>query len=108
MSIPDWFQLLVLALASWRTFKLLAEDDILDRPRRYVTRLGSSWEKEGDKLPDGYRMKLAEFISCPYCLGAYCALGWWGLWQAWGHGTLVAASLVALSALVPLVNRLTD
>jgi hypothetical protein len=106
VSIPNWFELLVLALASWRTWKLLAEDDILNRPRRYVTGLNSTW-KAGDPTPKEYRYGLAEFITCPYCLGFYVALGWWGLWQAWPHGALVAASLAALSALVPLVDRLS-
>ena len=39
MSVPGWYELLLLSLAAWRVFHLLAEDDILDRPRRYVTRL---------------------------------------------------------------------
>ena len=98
MSIPDWYEALLLSLAAWRVWYLLAEDDILDRPRRYVTRLGSKWEKEGDPVPPGYRIGLANFLTCPYCFGAWVALGWWGAWLIWPHGTLVAAVPFVLSA----------
>jgi hypothetical protein len=50
-----------LALAAWRTWHLIALDDITDRPRRYVT--------EG-------RDKLLEFVECPYCMGFWVALAW--------------------------------
>lgn len=108
MSIPNWWTAILLALAAWRTFKLLAADDILDRPRRYVTRMGDKWQKEGDPLPAGYRYRLAEFLSCPYCLGFWLALGWWGLWQAWPHGTLVASAPLAISALLALVSKAAE
>lgn len=74
----------MLALAAWRTFQLLAEDDILDAPRRYVTeRLSETWQ---------------DFAECPYCLGAWCAIAWWGAWLIWPHETLVAATPFMLSA----------
>lgn len=108
MNIPNWYALVLLALAAFRVWKLAAEDDILDRPRRYVTRLGSGWKKEGDPLPDGYRYRLAAFISCEWCLGFYVALGWWGLWSAWPHGTLIAAAPLAISALLPLAAKISE
>lgn len=84
MSVPEWWEAVLLALAAWRTFQLLAEDDILDRPRRYVTaRLSEKWEL---------------FIECPYCAGFWIAIAWWGAWQVWEFGTLVAATPWALSA----------
>lgn len=84
MSVPDWWEAVLLALAAWRTFQLLAEDDILDTPRRYVTdRVSETWE---------------DFLSCPYCLGWWLALVWWGAWQLWGDSTLVVATPFALSA----------
>ena len=82
---------------------MLAEDDIIDRPRRYVTRLGSKWQKEGDALPKGYRIRLAGFISCAWCLGFWVAAGWWVAWQIWPNGTLIAASLAAISAVAALI-----
>lgn len=107
MSVPGWYPLVLLALAAFRTWRLLAEDDITDGPRRYVTRLGS-WQKEGDSLPKEYRVRLNDFLACPWCLGFWLALGWWGAWEIWPHGVTVAAVPLALSALVPLANRLTS
>jgi hypothetical protein len=86
-----------LVLASWRVFQLLAFDDILDRPRRYVTRVPRSW-REGDSTPAGFRATLGEFIECPYCLGFWIALAFFGAWEIWPHGTLVAATPLMLSA----------
>lgn len=95
---PGALELLLLSLAAFRTFKLLADDTILDRPRAWtVKRFGRGFE---------------DFLSCPYCLGAHCALGWWLAWCAWPHGTLVVAGLFALSALVAVyavaADRLAD
>lgn len=99
MSIPNWYELALLGLAAWRTFQLLAFDSILDKPRRYVTRLPQEW-KDGDEIPKSYREYITLFIECPYCAGFWVALAWWGAWQIWPHGTLVVATVFALSALV--------
>ena len=84
---------MLLALAAWRTYVLVSRDDILDGPRRYVT--------EG-------RYRTLEFIDCPYCLGFWIALAWWGAFELWPHGTPIAASAVAVTALAPLIEKLTD
>ena len=84
MSVPNWWQFALLALAAWRIFELIAEDEILNRPRRYVTA----------KLPG----KLEDFITCPFCAGFWIAVAWWVAWQIWPHGTLVVAVPFALSA----------
>ena len=97
-DIPDWYSATLLALAAWRVFHLIAFDDILDRPRRYVTRLNKTWRHEGDATGEDYREGLASFITCPYCLGFYTALAWWGAWQLWPHATLVVAVPFALNA----------
>lgn len=98
MDIPNWYEAVLLALAAWRTFQLIAFDDILDRPRRHVTALGKEWQEDGDKVPDNYRLSLADFITCPYCAGFWITGLWWGAWQAWPHETLVVAALLALHA----------
>ena len=100
MSVPDWYQLLLLAAAAWRTFQLVSEDDLLDRPRRWTLRLGSEWKKEGDQVPAGYRAKWGAFITCPYCSGAWLAAAWWAAWQLEEHWVTIAAVPFALSALV--------
>lgn len=98
MSVPDWWEALLLALAAWRVFHLVAFDDILDRPRRYVTRLSPSWRQEGDATGETYREGVAGWITCPYCMGFWVALAWWGAWELWPHGTLVAAAPLAINA----------
>ena len=84
MSVPDWWEALLLALAAWRIFQLIAEDTILDGPRRYVTaQLDAKWEL---------------FIECPYCAGFWIAVAWWAAWQIEPHWTLIVAVPWALSA----------
>lgn len=100
MSVPNWYQLLLLVLAAFRTWKLLADDDLLDGLRRHVTRLGAY---ESGPFPPGYRKKLGDFISCPWCFGFWISLAWWGMWQWLPHGTLVVASVAAISALVGII-----
>ncbi len=107
MTIPNWYETVLLSLAAFRTWKLLAEDDITDKARGYITRSGG-WKKEGDPLPPGYRYGLAEFVSCWWCFGFWIGLGWWGLWEAWPHGTLVASAPLAISALLALVGKAAD
>lgn len=98
MTTPNWYGLALLALAAWRTFQLLADDDILDRPRRWILRLGNDWEKEGDRVPDEYRAGWGAWLTCPYCAGFWISLVWWGAYQFWPHGTLVAAVVLAINA----------
>ena len=84
MSVPDWWEALLLALAAWRIFQLIAEDTILDGPRRYVTdRLDPKWEL---------------FSLCAYCAGFWSAVAWWAAWQIEPHWTLIVAVPWALSA----------
>lgn len=98
MSVPDWWTAALLALAAWRLYHLAAFDDILDRPRRYVTRLSPSWKQDGDATGDKYREGLAGFIVCPYCAGFYVALFVWVAWLVFPTETLWAAVPFALNA----------
>jgi hypothetical protein len=106
MNIPGWWPAALLGAAAWRVFQLIAFDEILEGPRRYVTRLGKTWKKDGDPIPAAYREKIALFVTCPYCAGFWIALAWWGAWQIWPHGTLVAAVPFALSAVVIGLHKL--
>ena len=90
--IPSWYALILLTLAAYRTWRLLAEDTILDRPRSRLIR------REG----------VSEFVSCPWCLGFWLAVVWWAAWWAWPHGVLVAAAPFAVSALVGLFALVVD
>ena len=85
---------MLLALAAWRTGVLLSRDDILNGPR--------------DRIGSEKRAPILTFVECPYCLGFWIALLWWGAFELWPHGTSIAASAVAVTALVPLLEKLTD
>ena len=88
--MPSPFEALLLGLAAWRVWHLLADDLILDRPRRYVT---DRWDKTED------------FIECPFCLGFWVALAWLGAFALWEEGTLWATVPFALNAVVVVVNH---
>lgn len=98
--IPSAYSLALLAAAAWRTFQLVADDDILDRPRRWALRLGQGWREEGDPVPDEYRVNWAAFLSCPYCAGFWIAAMWWLAWLAFGDWALLVATPFAISAAV--------
>jgi hypothetical protein len=98
VRVPDWWEFLLLSLAAWRLWYLLAHDEIMDRPRRYVTRLGDKWEKEGDPTPKEYRIGLGNWIECPYCSGAWVALAWWIAWLVFPTEVMYATVPFALSA----------
>ncbi len=93
MSVPSWWPFLLLALAAFRVWRLLAEDTILDRPRERIVRT----------LPKG-----EEFVTCPWCAGFWVSLAWWVGWQVWPHWTLVAAVPFAVSAVVGLIAANID
>lgn len=103
---------MLLALASWRVFRLLAEDTILDRPRRYILRLGDWQEEDGEQnLPDDYRFEWGVFLTCPYCAGFWISgisLALYSIIVEW-HG-LFAFLVVwfALSAIVALLAKLDE
>lgn len=107
----EWFWFILLSLAAWRVFRLLAEDTILDKPRRKLLRLHKDWAKEGDATGEDYREELGLFITCPYCAGFWIsgvALLLYSLIIEW-HG--VFAFLVtwfAISAIVAWSAKLDD
>lgn len=97
MSVPNWYALALLAAAAWRTFQLLANDDILDRPRRKLLRIAKNWHP-GQPANAEYREKWGVFLTCPYCAGFWLSLVWWGFWQWQPHWTLVVAVPLAVNA----------
>jgi hypothetical protein len=78
--IPEIYELVLLVLIAYRAWRFIAEDDILERPRRWLVRLPYGW-KEGDPLPKAYREKLALFINCPWCAGAWVSLLIYIIWM---------------------------
>lgn len=104
MKVPDLWTMILLGLASYRIYRLISMDTILDTTRAKLLRLGD-W-REGQPVPASYRSGIGDFLTCPWCLGFWLALGWWGAWQFWPHATLVVAAPFVISALVGLVAKL--
>lgn len=100
MNTPSWYELLLLGIAAWSVFQLLAHDDLLDRPRRYVLRLGRDWQEDGDPVPDEYREKWALFLTCPFCAGFWIWLAWLAAYWIEPGVALPAACVMAGRALV--------
>jgi hypothetical protein len=92
VNVPNWYELLLLGLAAYRTWYLIGMDTILDKPRAWVVGKGGEY--------------VETMLECPYCAGTYVSLAWWGAWQLWPHGTLVVAGVVAIMAIIPLVERI--
>lgn len=100
MTVPSWYELTLLGLAVFRTWKLVGDDTILDRPRNWSLQMAYNWRGAKGKH---YWETLLE---CPWCAGFWISLLWWGAWQAWPHGTLVASVPLAISAVAGLLGHL--
>lgn len=94
MTVPSWWETILLALAAYRVWRLLSEDVILDPLRSWMLKM---------VRPEARRTRLAQFIDCPFCLGFWTAVAWWGAWEAWPHGTLVAAAPWAIAAAAAII-----
>lgn len=90
--IPDWYILLLLSLAAYRLWKLLAEDTILEPVRNRIT--FSKWE--------------TELLECPWCLGAWISLGWVSAWWVFPYQATVVSVPFAVSALVGVWAQTVD
>lgn len=109
--IPEWFQYILLVLAAYRAWRLIAVDDITDRPRRYITRLA----KDGQMTKE-YREELALFLNCPWCAGAWVSLiayiaylGTLGEWPDTAGEVVVGVGVwFSISTLVGLIRNNLD
>lgn len=94
MKVPTPYQAAILVGASYRTWRLLGDDSILDRPRDYAIENGPKWV--GDLLP------------CPWCLGWWTTLGWWAAFQASPDRTIELATPWALATAVGSIGHALD
>lgn len=104
--VPTPWELGLAVLAVFRLWRLLAVDEILDRPRLWL--LNAAGWQEGDDPPDGYRTKWADFLVCPWCAGAWLSVGAWVFWLLAPSLALVVATPFALSAGVGLIRENLD
>jgi Protein of unknown function (DUF1360) len=80
VEVPDAFELALLGLASFRVWRLLAVDLILEPIR---TRLPESW------LP---------FLECPWCAGFWVSVAFFVAFEL-QHDTLLIAAPLAISVI---------
>lgn len=82
--VPTWWEFAILALAAFRAWKLIGDDEILERPRKWLC----------DRMPSE---KLELFLVCPWCAGFWLTLAVWALWLVWPEWTLFVATPAALN-----------
>jgi hypothetical protein len=105
--VPTPWEALLLAACAYRIWRMLSEDEILNRPRRWLVQLSRDWQ-EGEVVPEGYRARLAEFINCPWCLGFHVSWVVWLLWILDEKWTLILATPFAISAAVGVIRSKLD
>jgi hypothetical protein len=87
-TTPSWYALALLTLAAYRSWLLLAVDEVGAPFRRLMTGISSRW------------------VDCPWCSGFWIGVAWWLAWEAWPRWTLVAATALAVSVGIGLLARL--
>lgn len=101
MTIPNWWGVIYLALAAFRSTRLIGWDEITEPLRELVVR-------KKQHTSGRYRHGLDKWLHCPWCAGAWNAIAWWGAWQLWPHATLVLAAPFAISVIVGLIGKHLD
>lgn len=101
MTVPDWWTFFLLALASFRLWRIVAVDTITEPIRNRVYRL-EDFQAGREEM---YRTKLDEFVSCPWCFGWWVVLAWWGAWQVWEFGVEVVSVPLAISTAVGFLAK---
>ncbi len=93
---PNWLGLVLLGLAAYRTWRLIAEDTIAEPVRQRLIR----------------REKVSELVSCPWCLGLYVSLVMYAFWLWQPEWTLAVSVPLAISAFVgtlaTVLNKLSE
>jgi hypothetical protein len=91
--VIDPWEFALVALAAWRTWKLLAEDTITEPLRaRYIE--GHEWRET--------------FTECPWCAGFWVALAWVAAFWVEPLWTVIVAVPFAVSAAVGTLQLIAD
>lgn len=91
MTVPDSWEFVLLALASYRVWRLVALDVLLDRPRDWA------WSRAP---------AVAAFATCPWCSGWWISVAAWIAWVAAPTFSVWASVPLALSAVVGFASTL--
>lgn len=111
--VPGGWETVLLALAAFRLTRFIGWDSLTEGLRdRYMvtTVVAKAEDRSGNerRLVVKRAGMIAKMIECPWCIGWWMALAWWGAWLAWPEATLIAATPWALSALVGLLAKNLD
>jgi hypothetical protein len=93
--MPDPWIFVLLALAAWRTWKLIGDDSILE---------GWRMRNFGPESGEWGTSEWRDFLGCPYCSGLWIAFGWWAAWIVLPTPVEYASVPMALSAVVGLIG----
>lgn len=96
--IPAPFVLVLLALASFRTYRLFAWDSFPPIARSRDRIVGAQYGPGQDV--EFRRPLLAEWLLCAWCSGLLWSTGWYVAWLEQPRWTLYAAVPLAVSAVV--------
>ena len=100
--IPSLYAFALLALAAFRSWVLLARDDITKNLRQWM------FLRTGGVVNAARSAFWWEFVQCPWCFGFWIAIAWYIAWLIWATGALVLAVPFALSAVVALIEEHRD
>jgi len=95
VSIPSVWEFALGALAVFRIYRLIAEDEIAQRPRDWAA----------DWIEDHLDRDLTVLITCPWCLGTYLTLAAWGFWLLAPTAATFLAAPLAFMAIVALISK---
>lgn len=123
LPVPGWLALVLLSLAAFRVYRLVARDTITEPVREAVTYPDDATVELGEKpsevtihkggvvvlgpdeQPKTWRVYLSTLIRCPWCAGFYVSVAWWAAWWAWPRPTLFLAAPWAISAVVAMLAK---
>jgi Protein of unknown function (DUF1360) len=94
-DVPSWWEAVLLTLAVYRVWRLLAADTILDKPRDRLV-------KAADK---DYREELDIFLHCPWCLGFWLSVLGWAAWLVFPTETIWVSVPLAISTVVGFMAK---
>lgn len=102
-ELDTWLIFVLVLLASARTFRLLAFDEVAEPFR-------TGYAKTVGILPDRLAVKMWEALECPWCAGYWWAAGWTITALAWHDAILwqMVAFSFAANYVAATLNGLYD
>lgn len=116
---PGPWEFVLLALAAYRVFRLVAKDSITEPIRAAASypddeAVTLGYDDEGlvvigmEEESKPLRVYVATLLRCPWCMGFYVSVAAWGAWLADSRVALFVAAPLAISGAVGLVSKTLD